>query len=205
MNLRILSIITSGLSVFFLVLLLTRGCDKPTSKPDDNELWRERVRQRDEVIRVKDSIIAAITQKRTVDEAKFAKTETALQGQIKAKDKSLAQARQDIAKFRTQIPQVETFVVKADSAIAVRDSLINAMGMRMRAAEWSYKEELRVMGERNVVQRQVSELQATKIIDLESRNDKLTRKLERKKKFNRVLLGVAGGLGAAIAVMTLTN
>lgn len=205
MNLRILSIITSGLSVFFLVLLLTRGCDKPTTKPDDNELWRERVRQRDEVIRVKDSIIAAITQKRTVDEAKFAKTETALQGQIKAKDKSLAQARQDIAEFRTQLPQVETFVVKADSAIAVRDSLINAMGMRMRAAEWSYKEELRVMGERNVVQRQVSELQATKIIDLESRNDKLSKRLERKKKFNRVLGGVALGLGAALGLIIATQ
>lgn len=205
MNLRILSIVTSGLSVFFLVLLLTRGCDKPTTRPDDNELWRERVRQRDEVIRVKDSIIAAITQKRTVDEAKFAKTETALQGQIKAKDKSLAQARQDIAEFRTQLPQVETFVVKADSAIAVRDSLINAIGMRMRAAEWSYKEELRVMGERNVVQVQISNELTTKVTDLTDKNYKLARRLERKKTGNRILLGIAGGLGAAIAVMTLTN
>lgn len=197
-------ILSTGLAVFFMVMWLSK-CDSPKTPPSDNELWRERVRQRDEVIRVKDSIIASITQKRTVDEAKFAKTETALQGQIKAKDKSLAQARKDIAEFRTQIPQVDSFVLKADSAIAVRDSLINAIGMRMRAAEWSYKEELRVMGERNVVQVQISNELTTKVTDLEDKNYKLARRLERKKTGNRILLGIAGGLGAAIAVMTLTN
>lgn len=198
-------IVSTGLAVFFAVLLLTRGCDRPTTKPDDNELWRQKVKALNATIDEKDSIIATLRKNRIVDEVKFLQSEAALKGQIKAKDKTLTQARQDIALIRTQMPQVEAFVVKADSAIAVRDSLINAIGMRMRAAEYSYKEELRLMGERNVVQVQISQLLETKVTDLTNQNTKLARKLEKKKRGNRLLLGLAGGLGAAIAVMTLTQ
>jgi hypothetical protein len=198
-------IVSTGLAVFLMVLWLTGSCDKPTTKPSDNELWRQKVASLTATIDEKDSIIATLRKNRIVDEVKFLQSEAALKGQIKAKDKTLAQARQDIAIIRTQSPQVETFVIKADSAIAVRDSLINAIGMRMRAAEYSYKEELRLMGERNVVQVQISQLLETKVTDLTNQNAKLAKKLENKKRGNRLLLGIAGGLAGAIAILTLSQ
>jgi hypothetical protein len=45
----------------------------------------------------------------------------------------------------------------------------------------------------------------TVVTDLTNENSKLERKLTRKKTGNRLLLGIAGGLAAAIGVMTLTN
>jgi hypothetical protein len=40
---------------------------------------------------------------------------------------------------------------------------------------------------------------------LEDKNFKLARKLERKKTGNRILLGIGGGLAAALAIITLTQ
>ena len=61
------------------------------------------------------------------------------------------------------------------------------------------------LADKNVVQKEINEILETKVTGLEGENKKLAKKVERKTKFNRVLLGVGAGLAAAIGVMALTN
>jgi hypothetical protein len=71
--------------------------------------------------------------------------------------------------------------------------------------EKSYQKQIAEMGEKNVQQIQISNKLTTVVTDLEDKNFKLARKLERKKTGNRILLGIGGGLAAALAIITLTQ
>jgi hypothetical protein len=204
MNLKLLSVISTSVAVFAIVMLLSRGCDKPKTLPDATP-WRERVETLTKQNEIKDAridslnrLIADLKKDRSKDSARLTNAAT-------VNFKRYKQAVLEVQHLRDSFPQVNALVLAADSALAAKDSLYNQeVGHRM-AIEKLYQVEIAELGAKNVVQQQISQLLETKVIDLESQNSKLSKKLERKTRFNRVLIGVGAGLAAAIGVMTLTN
>jgi hypothetical protein len=185
-------VISTGLAVFFAVMWLTGSCDKPVTRPSDNELWRQKVTALNATIDVKDSIIQAISQKRHIDSVKHLKVTTGLQMREKALVAKLKAANADIKEISDSLPKVKRYVELADSTIAVKDSLY------MNEVHHNF------MNEKSY-QKQISNKLTTVVTDLEDKNFKLARKLERKKTGNRILLGIGGGLAAALAIITLTQ
>jgi hypothetical protein len=198
-------VISTGLAVFFAVMWLTGSCDKPVTRPSDNELWRQKVTALNATIDVKDSIIQAISQKRHIDSVKHLKVTTGLQMREKALVAKLKAANADIKEISDSLPKVKRYVELADSTIAVKDSLYMNEVHHNFMNEKSYQKQIAEMGEKNVQQIQISNKLTTVVTDLEDKNFKLARKLERKKTGNRILLGIGGGLAAALAIITLTQ
>jgi hypothetical protein len=194
----------AGLAVLFCVLWLTRGCDKPTTKPYNNEFERLKEQSRLDSItnrHATDALLLDRENRRIADSVAL----RGLKMTVRARDKSLAQARQEIALLMDTIPQVKRYVDAADSTIVARDSVITQLERQIKADEISNVKEVALMGSENVRVRQISQLLETKVTDLTNENGKLERKLTRKKTGNRLLLGIAGGLAAAVTILTLSQ
>lgn len=205
MKSRLLSILSSGLAVFFLIMWITKGCDKPTEKPQDEILWRERVEQREAVIREKDSIIATITKDREIQARKHDSVSSSLKQRELALIRKLKEANADIQVIADSLPKVARYIELADSTIATKDSIYHRELNHRFMMEKSYQFEIAQLGDKHVKQVEISKVLETKVIDLQNDNDKLERKLERKKRGNRLLGGIAAGMAAAIAVITLSQ
>jgi transcriptional/translational regulatory protein YebC/TACO1 len=190
--------------VFAIVMLLSRGCDKPKTLPDTTP-WRERVEALTKQNEIKDAridslnrLIADLKKDRSKDSARLTNAAT-------VNFKRYKQAVLEVQHLRDSFPQVNALVLAADSALAAKDSLYNQEVSHRMAIEKLYQVEIAELGSKNVVQQQISQLLETKVIDLENQNSKLSKKLERKTRFNRVLIGVGAGLAAAIGILTLTQ
>lgn len=205
MNWRLSTTILSGLAVFFLIMWITKSCDKPTEKPQDEILWRERVEQREAVIREKDSIIATITKDREIQARKHDSVSSSLKQRELALIRKLKEANADIQVIADSLPKVARYIELADSTIATKDSIYHRELNHRFMMEKSYQFEIAQLADKHVKQVEISKLLETKVIDLQNDNDKLERKLERKKRGNRLLTGIAAGMAAAIAVITLTQ
>lgn len=205
MTTRLLSILSSSLAVFFAVMWLSRGCDKPTEKPQDETLWRERVEQREAVIREKDSIIAAIVKERHLDSLKHDRAVAGLKTREATLIRKLKAANSDIQTIADSLPRVKRYIELADSTIATKDSIYSQELNHRFMMEKSYRFELAQMADKHLNQEQISKTLETRVIALEKQNADLTKKLERKKRGNRIWAGIALGLGAAIGVMSLSQ
>lgn len=197
-------VITTGLAVFFLIMWVSK-CDAPETKPDDSEEWRQRVETlemhtniRDNIIDSLQRVIATLKKEHVTSSEKLTKVATVNFNRYK-------RAVAEVQHLRDSFPQVNTLVLAADSVIASKDSLYNAEISSRYMAEKLYEQTIQEMADHNIVQKQISELQATKIIDLEKDKAKLARKLQRKRTGNRVLLGIGAGLATAIGILTLTQ
>lgn len=195
----------SALCIFFLIMWLSNSCDRPTTAPSDDTEWRERVSELNSRIQVRDvridslqRLVETLQKNRSTDSARLTKVAT-------VNFKRYKQAVAEVQHLRDSFPQVNTLVLAADSVIASKDSLYNAEISSRYMAEKLYEQTIQEMADRNIVQKQISELQATKIIDLEKDKAKLARKLQRKRTGNRVLLGIGAGLATAIGILTLTQ
>jgi hypothetical protein len=204
MNLRLLSVISTSVAVFAIVMLLSRGCDKPKTLPDTTP-WRERVESLEAQMRDRDSLIQEIIEKRTSDSLEHSRVTTGLKMRETALVRKLKAANADIQVIADSLPKVARYIELADSTIAVKDSLYTQEVNHGISTESLYKSEIAAMADKYVKQVQVSEELTTVVTDLTTENSKLSKKLERKTRFNRVLIGVGAGLAAAIGVMTLTN
>lgn len=205
MNTRLISIISTSVAVFLAVLLLTRGCDKPTTKPDDSEAWRERVSELNFHIQVRDAridslqrLVAALKIDRSSDSSRLTKA-------VQTISRSYSRAKAEVQHLRDSIPEVNALVVAADSLIAAKDSLYGQEVSHRYMAEKLYEQTIAELGAKNVRQQQISQLLETKVVDLENQNGKLSKKLDRKRTGNRVLLGIGAGLAAAVGILTLTQ
>lgn len=205
MNLRILSIVTTGLAVLFLVLLLTRGCDSPTTPPSDSQLWREKVAMREAVIKEKDSIIAAISEKRELETSEHLRVTTGLKQREAALVRKLKEANADIKVIADSLPRVARYIELADSTIAVKDSLYIRELNHSLATEALYKSEIAAMGEKYLSEQQKSAELVTTVTDLESQNGKLSKQLKRKQGWNNFWKGLAAGAIAAGTVVIITS
>jgi hypothetical protein len=204
MNLRLLSIISTSVAVFAIVMLLTRGCDKPTTPPDATP-WRERVETLDAQIRERDSIIQEIREKRHIDSLEHSRAVSGLKMREVALVRKLKAANADIQVIADSLPKVARYIELADSTIAVKDSLYTQQVNHGISTEALYKSEIAAMADKYVKQVQVSEELTTAVTELTNENGKLSRKLERKRTGNKILAGVAAGLGAALGVIILTS
>jgi hypothetical protein len=204
MNLKLLSVISTIVAVFAIVMLLSRGCDKPKTLPDATP-WRERVETLETQIRYRDSLIQEIIEKRHLDSLEHSRAVSGLKMREVALVRKLKAANADIQVIADSLPKVARYIELADSTIAVKDSLYTREVNHGISTEALYKSEIAAMADKYVKQVQVSEELTTVVTDLTNENSKLSKKLERKTRFNRVLLGVVGGLGAAIAVITLSQ
>jgi hypothetical protein len=194
----------AGLAVLFCVLWLTRGCDKPDTKPDATP-WRERVDTLEAQIRERDSLIQEIREKRTSDSLEHLRVTTGLKSREAALVRKLKEANADIQVIADSLPKVARYIQLADSTIAVKDSLYTQEVNHGISTEALYKSEIAQLAATNVHQQQISSILETKVMGLESENSKLSKKVERKKTGNRLLLGIAGGLAAAVTILTLSQ
>lgn len=198
-------VISTGAAVFFCVLWLTGSCDKPQTPPSDNELWREKVAAREAVIREKDSIIATIVKERQTDSLRHERLTSSLKQRELALVRKLKEANADIQVIADSLPKVARYIELADSTIAVKDSLYTVERNHGIATEALYKSEIAQMAARHMHQEKISSILETKIMELQDQNGKLSKRLERKKKGNRLLGGIALGLGAALGLIIATQ
>jgi hypothetical protein len=207
MNLKLLSVISTSVAVFAIVMLLTRGCDKPETQPEDGRiaLLNRSIQRANDIIRAQEDTIIAIRKERQTDSLKHLEVTKGLKMREVALVRKLKAANADIQVIADSLPKVARYIELADSTIAVKDSLYTQEVNHGISTEALYKSEIAAMADKYVKQVQVSEELTTVVTDLTNENSKLERKLTRKKTGNRLLLGIAGGLAAAIGVMTLTN
>lgn len=204
MNLKLLSIISTSVAVFAIVLLLTHGCDSPDTPPDATP-WRERVESLTKQNEIKDAridslqrLITTLKKERTSDSSRLTKVATVNFNRYK-------QAVAEVQHLRDSFPQVNTLILAADSALSTKDSLYAQEVAHRIGLEKLYQIEVATLAEKNVHQQQISSILETKVLGLEDQNSKLAKRLERKNKGNRLLGGIALGLGAALGLIIATQ
>lgn len=192
-------------AVFFAVLWMTGSCDKPNTPASDETEWRQRVVQLQYQIQERDSLIATIREKRSVDSLKHLLASNELKSREAALVRKLKAANADIQVIADSLPKVARYIELADSTIQIKDSLYIQQVNYGIATEALYRSEIAALATKNIQQVQVSQLLETKVTDLTNQNTKLARKLERKRTGARILGGVAAGLGAALGIVILTS
>ena len=201
MNLRILSTVTTGLSVALLALLLLRGCDKPETAPQDEKEWRTMVDSLNREISDRDRVIREVREKRALDSIENNRVTSGLVMRNKALFKKLKEAETKVL----ESAEFDRYVELVDSTIAVKDSLYNHEVERRLSEESSFRYEIDELGKKNVQQVQLSEEYEARVEQLVKQNVRLEKRLERKKKGTRIWAGIALGLGAAVGVLSLTE
>lgn len=200
-----LPVISTAVAVFAIVMWLGKCEDYPKTKPEDTTLWRNKVEQLQEVIQEKDVIIAQITAKRDSVNALHSREVSGLQMREKALVRKLKEANADIQVIADSLPKVARYIELADSTIAVKDSLYTVERNHGIATEALYKSEIAQMAARHLHQEKISSILEMRVMELQDQNGKLSKRLERKKKGNRLLGGIALGLGAALGLIIATQ
>ena len=194
-------LISTFVAVFAVALLLLRGCDKPETAPQDETEWRTVVDSLNREISDRDRVIREVREKRALDSIENNRVTSGLVMRNKALFKKLKEAE-------TKVPEsaeFDRYVELVDSTIAVKDSLYNHEVERRLSEESSFRYEIDELGKKNVQQVQLSEEYRNRAESSERKLARSEKRLERKRKFNHVLLGVTGGLVAVVTVMSLSQ
>lgn len=199
MNLRILSTVTTGLSVALLALLLLRGCDKPVTAPDNTNYRVEDSLKRE--ISNRDRVILNVRQKRAVDSLENLRVLNGLQMRNKAMSEKLKVVEAKVP----ESAEFDRYVELVDSTFAVKDSLYAQAVNHSVALDSLYRIEVAALAAKNVLQQEVSEEYRNRVEQLANQNVRLEKRLERKKRGNRIWAGIALGLGAAVGVLSLSQ
>lgn len=207
MNPRLLSILSTSAAVALLVLYI-QECARPkvnNAIEEENYALKERIITLNGRLAALDTSLLIVRNKKLLDSLsnleavkRLTMRETVLVQRLKA-------ANADITVIMDSLPRVRRYVELADSTISVKDSLYAQAVSHSIALDSLYRIEISALGSKNVIQKQINTLLETKVSDLEAQKAKVEKKLERKRKGNRLLAGIAAGLGAAVAVMALTN
>lgn len=205
MNWRLSTTILSGLAVFFLIMWITKGCDKPTTPPEDTELWREKVAQREGVIKTKDSIIASLQASRNDEKIRYTSDSLKQVEVVSGIFKRYSEAKQEVQQITDSTGRIAAYVSVTDSLLQAKDSLYRQEVGHRLALEKLHNVEVAAMAARNVQQVELSQEYAARVASLENKLQRSEKRLERKKLGNKILLGVAAGLGAAVTVMSLSK
>lgn len=205
MNWRLYTTVLSGACGALLALLLLRGCDKPVTAPQDETEWRIVVDSLNREISDRDRAILNVRQKRAVDSLENLRVTTGLKRREAALMVKLKEAKADIKEIADSIPKVAKYVHLTDSTIAVKDSLYNHEVERRLSEESSFRYEIDELGKKNVQQVQLSEEYKARAESSERKLQRSEKRLDRKRKFNHVLLGIVGGLAASTTILILTE
>lgn len=197
--------ISTGVAVLFMVLFFSKSCDRPVTKPNDGVAWRLRVDSLNRLISNRDTAILHVRKKKALDSIQNLEAVNRLKMRDASLVRRLKEANADIQVIADSLPKVRRYVELADSTIAVKDSLYTQAVNHTIALEQFYKLETAALAQKNVIQVQLSDQYKARVDELGKENARLGKKLERKRKFSNVLLGISGGLAAAVTVMSLTE
>lgn len=200
-------IVTASLMTLFFILYL-QECSKPDvddSVETENHALKERVAVLESGIKLVNDSLKQIQAARAIEVSRHTQDSTRQSNQIARLSRGYTKAKQEVQQLQDSSGRIGTYIAASDSLLEAKDSIYRQEVSHRMALELSYKVEIATLGERHVKQVQVSEEYKARTEQLSRQNERLTRRLERKRKFNGVLLGVAGGLAAAVTVMALTE
>lgn len=205
MNFRLISILLSGSCVALIVILLTRGCDNPSTPPSDDTLWREKLEQANKVIAEQAEVIAAVQASRNDEKIRYT-SDSLKQVKVVARIfKRYSEAKQEVQQITDSTGRIAAYVSVTDSLLQAKDSLYRQEVGHRLALEKLHNVEVAAMAARNVQQVELNQEYAARVASLENKLQRSEKRLDRKKLGNKILLGVAAGLGAAVTVMGLSQ
>lgn len=205
MNFRLISILLSGACVALLVMLLTRGCDKPVTPPSDDTLWRDKLEQANKVIAEQAEVIAAVQASRNDEKIRYT-SDSLKQVEVVARIfKRYSEAKQEVQQITDSTGRIAAYVSVTDSLLQAKDSLYRQEVGHRLALEKLHNVEVAAMAARNVQQVELNQEYEARIDALERKSARLEKRFERKRKFNHVLLGIVGGLAASTTVLILAE
>lgn len=197
--------ILAGAAVLFCTLWLLKGCDKPVTKPDDGVAWRDSVQVLKNKLILKDSLISQIQARRDTEIKKAKQDSSRLSIENKRLSVGYSRSKQQVQELQDSTGRISAYVSVTDSLLNAKDSLYyQEVGHRI-ALEQLYKVEIATLADKNVIQVQLNEQYAARVDELVKENARLGKKLERNRKFNNGLLGISGGLAAALGVIIIAQ
>lgn len=205
MNYHLLTTILSGACVALLVMLLTRGCDKPSTPPSDDTLWREKLQQANKVIAEQAEVIAAVQASRNDEKIRYTSDSLKQVRVVAGIFKRYSEAKQEVQQITDSTGRIAAYVSVTDSLLQAKDSIYKQEVGHRLALEKLHNVEVAAMAARNVQQVEFNQEYAERVNQLTAKNARLERRLERKKLGNRIWAGVALGLGAALGLIITTQ
>lgn len=202
---KLYPIISTFVAVFAMVLLFTRSCDPPATPPEDDNLWREKVAMREQVIQTKDSIIASLQALRDEQKIDYRKDSARLERKAAAIFKRYSEAKAQVQQLSDTTGRIAEYVSISDSLLAVKDSTIAVERNNAMVAGKLWQMEVGLIGEKYMQQVEISNEYKARVDQLSGKVGRLEKRLERKRKFNRILLGVAGGLAAVTTLLIIAE
>lgn len=201
---KLYPIISTFVAVLAIVLLFTRSCDPPTTPPEDDNL-REKVTQREQVIVEKDSIIASLQALRDEQRVRYTSDSLKLSRENRRLSVRYSEAKAQVQQLSDTTGRISAYVHASDSLLAVKDSTIAVERNNAMVAGKLWQMEVSEIGAKYVEQLAISEDFKGRVESLEKRSARLEKRLERKRKGNRILLGVAGGLAAVTTLLIIAE
>lgn len=205
MTTRLLSIISTGIAVCLAVILMLKSCDKPETAPQDETLWRVKVEQREAVIREKDSVIASLNSLRSAEKIRHTSDSVKRTKAMAGIFKRYSDARNEVQQLSDSTGRIGRYVSVTDSLISAKDSLYTSEVNHRIALEQLHSFEMAAMAKKNILQVEISEEYRNRAESSERKLQRSEKRLERKRKFNHVLLGIVGGLAASTTILILTE
>lgn len=205
MNLRLLSTVTTGLSVALLVLLLLRGCDKPVTAPQDETLWRVKVEQREAVIREKDSVISSLNSLRSAEKIRHTSDSIKQTKAIAGIFKRYSDACKEVQQLSDSSGRIERYVSVTDSLLSAKDSLYTSEVNHRIALEQLHSFEMAAMAKKNILQVEISEEYRNRAEISERKLARSEKRLERKKVWNTIWKSTTAAFVAVSTVLILTE
>ena len=203
MSHRAIQTIGTGLTILFAILWLHQ-CSKPVPKPDDTA-YMERISALEKQVQSKDSLISDIQAIRDTQTKAYRSDSS----RLSIENRRLSVANSALKRRVLELPDtfgiISAYVASTDSLLGVKDSVIAVERNTRLASDKLYQVEIAALAQKNVLQIEISQEYATRIAQLTDKNLRLEKRLERKRKFQGVLLGIAGGLGAALAITIATK
>jgi len=197
----------AGAAVLFLILYV-QECSRPkvdNSVEQENAAMKTRIAELETGLQEANDSLTQINALRSIENKNAQRDSSRLSIENRRLSVGYSMAKHDIEHLRDSLPALNRYVEAADSLISAKDSLYSAEVRHRMALEELYKSETAALAQKNVIQVQLSEKYAARVDELGKENQRLGKRLERKRKFNNMLLGISGGLLTAVGIMALTN
>lgn len=205
MNWRLSTTILSGVCVALLVMLLTRGCDKPSTPPSDDTLWRDKLEQANKVIAEQAEVIAAVQASRNDEKIRYT-SDSLKQVEVVARIfKRYSEAKQEVRQITDSTGCIAAYVSVTDSLLQAKDSLYRQEVGHRLALEKLHNVEVAAMAARHVQVVELNQEYAARVASLENKNARLEKRLARKQVWNNVWKGTTAGAVTVTTILILSQ
>lgn len=205
MKIDLLKPALAGAAVLFCTLWLLKGCDKPVTKPDDGTEWRAVVESlKADTANLRSELRQKATETRqdSVEHAKVVQSKNATIARLRS---SSAVQRAEVQHVLDSLPKVQAFVDVQDSIIAELTDVNAELSASYKAQVRGLNEQLEIHAKIQAKNEEMFREYEARVDQLTNQNERLSKRLERKKRGNRLLLGVSAGLAAAVTLMAISQ